>query len=226
MRYIVALKQDNMLSVLALAAIETLFNRILATDDIAKHELGELSGKTLRLIMHTPAIKVDTLFCDTGIRFEPVSESIFEPQGGIAAAVPDCVLTVDNVSHLLSLIKNPQGNLPIRGDHRVLMRVQAVMDNFEPDIWLQIDRLIGTQASSHLHLISQELAPVLSPIGQLIKDFANSAINQATQNSKMHQTLDDELLAKKQQLLALQSDIEREQAKLLALTQQTQTTSQ
>lgn len=208
----------SMLGVLSLAMCEKLLNSAIATDNFTQDGLSALSGKTLRIIMHAPAISIDVLFGDGRVRFEPVPQTIFEPQGGISTA-PDCTLSVDNPTHLLSLIQNPVGNLPIRGDHQVLLQAKTLFEGFEPDIWYQLERLIGMDATSHLYLIGKELSPVLSPIAQVLKQSATQLLTSHSPSAHAH---DDELLSlkiqdKKQELLRLQADIERSQARLAQL---------
>lgn len=208
----------SMLGVLSLAMCEKLLNSAIATDNFTQDGLSALSGKTLRIVMHAPAISVDVLFGDGRVRFEPVPQAIFEPQGGISTT-PDCTLSVNNPAHLFSLIQNPVGNLPIRGDHQVLLQAKALFEGFEPDIWYQLEQVIGTDATSHLYLLGKELSPVLSPIAQMLKESATQLL---TPHSPSVHAIDDELLAlqiqdKKQELLRLQADIERSQARLAQL---------
>ena len=208
----------SMLGVLTLAMCEKLLNSVIATDNYTQEGLSALSGKTLRINMHAPAISIDVLFGDGRVRFEPVASAIFEPQGGIST-MPDCTLSVDNLAHLLSLIQNPVGNLPIRGDHQVLLQAKSLFEGFEPDIWYQLEQIIGTDATSHLYLLGKEISPVLSPIGELIKQSAAQLLSSRTPSAR---SIDDELLDlqiqdKKQELLRLQADIERSQARLAQL---------
>ncbi|MDO4894467.1 SCP2 domain-containing protein [Moraxella sp.] len=206
-----------MILVLALAAAERLINTAIRSDAITADGMGRLTGKTLRVVINSPALSVDVLFCDDGVRFEPVVQSVFEPKNGAITHQPDCTLTVENPVHLLEIIKNPTGNLPIRGDHHLLMQLKTLMENFEPDFWEKIEQLLGRQATSHLYLLGQEFSPIAKPIIDGIKEIGSDFLGLY---SKPANQLDAEILAKKQQLLALQSDIEREQARLTALKNQ------
>ncbi len=213
-----------MLQVMALAAVERIINVALATDPITQDGLKPLSGKVLRVNISAPQLSVDVLFCDDHIRFEPVSRSPFEPQGMVAAAEPDCAITADNPRHLLKLAMNPSGNLPVRGDHRLLMAVQRLADGFTPDVWMKLESLLGANAVSYLHLFSQEIKPavlpLISPLTGMLKDIATGISGASSGSQAHHGELDQALLAKKQQLLALQGDIERETVRLNQLKQQ------
>ncbi|OOS05015.1 ubiquinone biosynthesis protein UbiJ [Moraxella cuniculi DSM 21768] len=201
----------NTARVLALALCEKLINRIICTDALSQEKFAPLSGKVLRVIINKPDIALDVLFGEGRVRFEPVARTIFEPQGGVASQA-DCTLSVDSPKHLLSLMQNPSGNLPIRGDHRVLLDAKTVLEGFEPDIWSQLENVLGYGATGHLHLLAQEISPIFTPIITTLKRSLAGSNHQ-------HSQLDEAIQAKKQLLLQLQSDIERHQAKLAQLQQ-------
>ena len=199
----------NMIGVLSLAMGEKLINTAISSDPSVKSDLKNLSGKTLRVIMRSPSLSIDVLFGDERVRFEPVLEQIFEPQGS-APAFPDCTLSVDDPSHLISLIKHPMGNIPVRGDHHVLMHAKTMFEQFHPDFWMQIEGLIGPDATSHLYLLGKEITPLFSPAVQMVKNSLEHLIAGAAN----HDLIDQDIHHKKQELLRLQSEIERNQAKL------------
>lgn len=202
-----------MIGVLSLAVGEKLVNTAIGLDPLIQSELKNLSGKTLRVMMRSPNLSVDVLFGDERVRLEPAFEPIFEPQGGIYPNPPECTLTVDNPKHLLALLQNPTGNLPIQGDHQILMRTKYMLEQCHPNIWSWLERLIGQDAVSQLYFIGQEISPLSAPIINHIKQaLASFVSHQASSNesSFIDQTLQD----KKQTLLRLQSEIERSQAKL------------
>lgn len=203
-----------MISVLALGLVERIINGALSTDPIAISHLNGLSGKTFRVIIANPSLSVDVLFCDDHVRFEPVSQSLFEPQGGISI-VPDCTLRAASPRELLTLMQNPSGNLPIKGDHKVLMQIKALSDDFSPDVFAQLENLIGKSGASYAYMLSQEISPIVSPVIDSLKSIITGTIAPAQDS-----TLDDAISQKKQELLRLQSDIEREQARLTALQNQ------
>lgn len=202
-----------MIGVLSLAVGEKLVNTAIGLDPLIQSELKNLSGKTLCVMMQSPNLSVDVLFGDERVRLEPAFEPIFEPQGGVYPNLPECTLTVDNPKHLLALLQNPTGNLPIQGDHQILMRAKYMLEQCHPDIWSWLERLIGQDAVSHLYFVGQEISPLAAPIISHIKQaLASFVSHQASSNESdfIDQTLQD----KKQTLLRLQSEIERSQAKL------------
>ena len=202
-----------MIGVLSLAVGEKLVNTAIGLDPLIQSELKNLSGKTLRVMMRSPNLSVDVLFGDERVRLEPAFEPIFEPQGGIYPNPPECTLTVDNPKHLLALLQNPTGNLPIQGDHQILMRTKYMLEQCHPDIWSWLERLIGQDAVSQLYFIGQEISPLSAPIINHIKQaLASFVSHQASSNASSF--LDQPLQDKKQTLLRLQSEIERSQAKL------------
>lgn len=212
----------SMLGVLSLAMAEKVLNTAIATDTFTQDALTELSGKSLRIVIHRPEIALDVLLGDDRVRFEPVMQSIFEPQGGQVITPPDCTVTVNDPSHLLELIQNPVGNLPISGDYQVLMRAKTIFEHFEPDIWYQLEQVIGTDLTSHLYMVGRELSPVLAPIMQTIKQSVTSLVSpiKPATNAFEEELLDQRIFDKKQELLRLQADIERSQAKLAQLQNQ------
>ena len=212
----------SMLGVLSLAMAEKVLNTAIATDTFTQNALTELSGKSLRIVIHRPEIALDVLLGDDRVRFEPVMQSIFEPQGGQVITPPDCTVTVDDPSHLLELIQNPVGNLPISGDYQVLMRAKMIFEHFEPDIWYQLEQVIGTDLTSHLYMVGRELSPVFAPIMQTIKQSVTSLVSpiKPATNAFEEELLDQRIFDKKQELLRLQADIERSQAKLAQLQNQ------
>lgn len=202
-----------MIGVLSLAVGEKLVNTAIGLDPLIQSELKNLSGKTLRVMMRSPNLSVDVLFGDERVRLEPAFEPIFEPQGGIYPNPPECTLTVDNPKHLLALLQNPTGNLPIQGDHQILMRTKYMLEQCHPDIWSWLERLIGQDAVNQLYFVGQEISPLAAPIISHIKQALASFVSHqvsSNESSFIDQTLQD----KKQTLLRLQSEIERSQAKL------------
>lgn len=203
-----------MLPVFLLIGIEKIINLALATDPITQAGLAPLAGKIMRLKMREPNIEFDTIFNEDHIRFEPVPKSqssIFEPKGtdiqrDIVAA--DCTVTVQNPSELLRLLDEPEGNLPIEGDYKVLMQVKTLVAGFEPDFAGKLQPIIGLPLASQLAGILENLK---SMVGNPAKDLAKMAQGKADMPSTQER---DSL---KQELLKLRSDIEREQARLDAI---------
>lgn len=203
-----------MFTVLLLAGIEKVVNLAIATDPITQAGLQPLSGKVLRLVMAEPAIEFDTIFNDDHIRFEPVTVDVFEPKGSAVVSKPDCIVKVDNPVHLLNLMGDPQGNLPIEGDYKVLMQVKQLVAGFDPDIIGKLQPLIGLPMASQLHQWLDGIKQVVAtPAKQVFADIVEIADWQVKPNGQGYDERDD----LKQQLLKLRADIEREQARLDAI---------
>lgn len=206
-----------MLPIFLLIAIEKIINLALATDPITQAGLSPLTGKVMRLKMREPNIEFDTIFNDDHVRFEPVpklANSVFEPKGtdlknDIVKA--DCTVIVQNPSELLRLLGEPDGNLPIEGDYKVLMQVKTLVAGFEPDIAGKLQPIIGLPLAS-------QLAGVLENLKNLVGNPAKPLFDMAKSQAEMPSTKErDEL---KQELLKLRADIEREQARLEAIKQE------
>ena len=203
-----------MFTVLLLAGIEKVVNLAIATDSITQAGLQPLSGKVLRLVMAEPAIEFDTIFNDDHIRFEPVTVDVFEPKGSAVVSKPDCIVKVDNPVHLLNLMGDPEGNLPIEGDYKVLMQVKQLMAGFDADIIGKLQPIIGVPLASQLHQWLDGIKQVVAtPAKQVFADIVEIADWQLKPNGQGYDERDD----LKQQLLKLRADIEREQARLDAI---------
>lgn len=203
-----------MFTVLLLAGIEKVINLVITTDPITQAGLQPLSGKVLRLVMAEPAIEFDTIFNDDHIRFEPVTVDVFEPKGSAVVSKPDCIVTVDNPAHLLHMMGEPEGNLPIKGDYKVLMQVKQLMAGFDADIIGKLQPIIGVPLASQLHQWLDGIKQVVAtPAKQVFADIVEIADWQVKPNGQGYDERDD----LKQQLLKLRADIEREQARLDAI---------
>lgn len=195
-----------MLPVFLLIAIEKIVNLALSTDPITQTGLQPLSGKVMRLVMREPHIEFDTIFNDDHIRFEPIVKSVFESKGTELhnIAKPDCTVNVTNISQLLSLMGEPEGNLPIEGDYKVLMQVKTLVAGFEPDIAGKLQPIIGLPLASQLSGILENLKTVM---GNPAKQMFDTATKPDMPNPQERDAL-------KQELLKLRGDIERETARL------------
>lgn len=203
-----------MFTVLLLAGLEKVINTALTVDPITQAGLQSLSGKTMRLVMKEPPLEFDTIFNDDHIRFEPVTVDVFEPKGSAVVSKPDCVVKVDNPVHLLNLMGEPQGNLPIEGDYKVLMQVKQLVAGFDPDIIGKLQPIIGVPLASQLHQWLDGVKQVVAtPAKQVFADIVEIADWQVKPNGQGYDERDD----LKQQLLKLRADIEREQARLDAI---------
>lgn len=203
-----------MLTVLLLAGIEKAVNLAIATDPITQAGLQPLLGKSMRLVMTDPAIEFDTIFNDDHIRFEPVTVDVFEPKGTDVVIWPDCTVKVDNPKHLLSLMIEPMGNLPIEGDYKVLNQVKQLLAGFDPDVIGKLQPIIGLPLASQLSTVLNQLKAAFSlPVKEMLTEVA---VCQST-NENLYENERSDLT---QELLKLRADIEREQARLDAIKQE------
>lgn len=113
-------------------------------------------------------------------------------------------MNVTNISQLLSLMGEPEGNLPIEGDYKVLMQVKTLVAGFEPDIAGKLQPIIGLPLASQLSGILENLKTVM---GNPAKQMFDTATKSAMPNTQQQDAL-------KQELLKLRGDIERETARL------------
>ena len=220
-----------MLTVLLLAGAEKLINLAIASDEITKSGLAPLAGKVLRLNIGMPDIHIDVLFTHERLRFEPVTtDSVFEPSGQMnereAASMqrarmghsrPDCTITVDNPAELLNMMRGAEGNLPITGDYKVLMQLKQLVAGFDPDVAGQLEPLIGKPMASQLHLLISQLKGSWRNSAKRAFDDVSDWANDVAGNTVPDPVATTELNDLKQQLLKLRADVEREEAKLVAI---------
>ncbi len=207
-----------MIFVMLLAGVEKLINFAIQSDKLTQLGLEPLSGKSIRLIMTTPNIQVDTVFNEDSIRFEPVKQiGLFEAQEHISYLSPDCSVIVDSPVELLNLIRSPEGNLPIEGDYKVLMQVRELIAGFDPDIASQLEPFIGIALASQLTQVLQQLQTnVTHTAKHKLNEVADWA-SDITGHGKEDPADKAEFHSLNQQLLKLRADVEREQARLEAI---------
>lgn len=221
-----------MLTVLLLAGAEKLINIAIASDEITQAGLDPLAGKVLRLNMGMPEIHLDILFNHERLRFEPVAtDNVFEPRGEhhearrqarddrarIGHSRPDCTLTVDNPAQLLNLMRGAEGNMPITGDYKVLMQLKQLVAGFDPDVAGQLEPLIGRPMASQLQLLISQLKGGLRHNAKRTFDEVSDWANDVAGNSAPDPIEKAQADGLKQQILKLRADIEREEARLVAI---------
>ena len=223
-----------MITVFLLAGAEKLINIAIASDEITKAGLAPLAGKVLRLDMALPEIHLDILFNHERLRFEPVTTvSVFEPRGGastdaerahadaelarIGHSSPDCTITVDNPAQLLNLIRGAEGNLPIAGDYTVLMQLKQLIAGFDPDVAGQLEPIIGKPMAGQLQLLIKQLKWSLRHTAKRAFDDVSIWANEVAGTNEPNPNDKAEVNDLKQQLLKLRADIEREEARLMAI---------
>lgn len=223
-----------MITVFLLAGAEKLINIAIASDEITKAGLAPLAGKVLRLDMALPEIHLDILFNHERLRFEPVTTvSVFEPRGGVSTdaeraradaelarighSSPDCTITVDNPAQLLNLIRGAEGNLPIAGDYTVLMQLKQLIAGFDPDVAGQLEPIIGKPMAGQLQLLIKQLKWSVRHTAKRAFDDVSIWANEVAGTNEPNPNDKAEVNDLKQQLLKLRADIEREEARLMAI---------
>lgn len=218
-----------MITILLLAGAEKLINVAIASDEITQAGLKPLSGKVLRLNMALPEVHIDIIFNEERLRFEPVTmDSVFEKRSDERAQAdlemarmghssPDCTITVDNPAQLLNLMRGAKGNLPIEGDYTVLMQLKQLVAGFDPDIAGQLEPVIGKPMASQLQLLITQLKWGLRHTGKRAFDDVADWANDIAGTSEPDPTDKAEVDGLRQQLLKLRADVEREEAKLMAI---------
>lgn len=221
-----------MLMVLLLAGVEKLINVAIASDDVTQAGLEPLAGKVLRLNMVMPELHIDILFNHQRVRFEPVTtKSVFELSGDrtderaqadidmarIGHSSPDCTVTVENPAQLLNLMRGAEGNLPIAGDYKVLMQLKQLIAGFDPDIAGQLEPLIGKSTASQLHLLISQLKGGFRHTAKRTFDDVSDWANEVAGHTAPDPIEKAEANDLKQQLLKLRADVEREEARLMAI---------
>ncbi|MDO5650956.1 MAG: hypothetical protein Q4G13_02325 [Moraxella sp.] len=154
-----------MIAVLALAGLERLVNVAIDTSPLAKTAFAPLLGKVLRLVIHkadTPAhttenmLAFDILFCgdlntlnqqidNAHVRFEPIKQQIFEPQGIQTIAPPDCTLSIAGIGELIELLKqsiDDPDKLNIIGDSQVFIDTHYLLGSVLPSFVLDAQALL------------------------------------------------------------------------------------
>lgn len=221
-----------MLMVLLLAGVEKLVNIAIASDSITQAGLEPLAGKVLRLNIAVPELHLDVLFNHDRLRLEPVTtDSAFEPLGSdiderlqadvymarIGHSSPDCIVTVENPAQLLNLMRGAEGNLPIEGDYKVLMQLKQLIAGFDPDVAGQLEPLIGKPMASQLHLLISQLKGGFRHSAKRAFDDVSDWANDVAGNTPPDPIEKAESDGLKQQLLKLRADVEREEARLMAI---------
>ncbi|ELA08336.1 hypothetical protein MOMA_07231 [Moraxella macacae 0408225] len=164
-----------MLAVLSLVVIEKIINVAIASDPITQLNLQVLTGKTLRIVIGEPRLKIDVLFNEKRIRFEPVLQksAIFESKAeGLAhhlPNLPNATIFAKNLADLFTQIRqNSLSKYPKiypdefdpneEAETQFLAEVEQLLANFEPDIIAKLQPLIGLPLASQLANLTDFLA--------------------------------------------------------------------
>lgn len=116
---------------LMLAGIENGINHVIAQHEFAQSHLTPLTSKTVQICLLKPHVQMTVIFDECGVRFEPVMNDIFEPQGGYSPVVHG-YLTFADPSDLLNFIKSPfTHNTLYQGDTETLANLQDFCHVFD-----------------------------------------------------------------------------------------------
>ncbi|WP_394261118.1 hypothetical protein [Moraxella boevrei] len=228
-----------MLAVLSLVIVEKIINTAIASDPITQLNLQALTGKTLRIVIGEPRLKIDVLFNEKRIRFEPVLQktAIFEPKFEPNAVenrtnnLPNATIFAKNFADLSqqfqqnSLSKYPNIypndiNPNEKSENQFLAQVEQVLCQFEPDIVGKLQPIMGLPLASQLANIGG-----LGGFTDVFKTFSKS--DNEVETFEPDELLSDvQKLQKTQQRLAnlqqqleqLQQQIQQEQQKLSQFT--------
>lgn len=218
-----------MLAVLSLVAVEKIINTAIASDPITQLNLQALTGKTLRVVIGEPRLKIDVLFNEKRIRFEPVLQkiAIFEPKFDSNLTnihenhLPNATIFAKNLADLCHQINqnslskytniypddtNPNEEI----EHQFLVEVEQVLRNFEPDIVGKLQPIIGLPLASQLANVGG--------LGNVLKGFSEPKNDEGLSDTQKLQKTEQRLVDLQHQLEKLQQQIQQEQQKLSQLT--------
>lgn len=215
-----------MWAVLALSAVEGMFNRWIDLDAATRLQLNQLQGKLLRVVIDSPQLSVDVLFDQDAVRLSPTvlgmhehKPSIFEqrpydPAYSIHQATTTlCVSNLVELAKLLQSETGGTGNIRLQGDLSLLQQLQRILAQASPDLAAQLSPWIGAVPAGQVRDIIQQGR---QNIGRMLSNSTAHAAEIITEDSQ--------LLAARWQMeqfkrgsRELRQDIERLQAKLKQL---------
>lgn len=217
-----------MWAVLALSAVESMFNRWIDLDAATRLQLNQLQGKLLRVVIDSPQLSVDVLFDQDAVRISPTvlgmnnhKPSIFEQRPYDAAYTVQQATTTLSVANIVELAKLVQsetgatGNIKLQGDLSLLQQLQRALAQASPDLAAQLSPWIGAVPAGQLRDLLQQGKQTVSRI-----------LDNGTAHAAEMMTEDSQLLAARWQMdqfkrgtRELRQDIERLQARLKQLQQ-------
>ncbi len=221
-----------MFAVLALGTIETLFNQWIDLDAATRQQFDGLSGKLLRVVIDSPQLSVDVLFDQNKVRINPTAlgmaegkPSLFEQRPYDAAFAPEKahltlhVVNLVDLARLMNAKAGATGNIPIQGDMGILMQLQRILAQAQPDLASQLSPWIGAIPAKQIGDILALGKKAVLQTGQNMANHAGEAIVEDSQLFAPRWQMDQF----KNHVRQLRQDIERAQAKTKALQQQIQT---
>ena len=220
-----------MFAVLALGTIETLFNQWIDLDAATRQQFDGLSGKLLRVVIDSPQLSVDVLFDQNKVRINPTAlgmaegkPSLFEQRPYDAAFAPEKahltlhVVNLVDLARLMNAKAGATGNIPIQGDMGILMQLQRILAQAQPDLASQLSPWIGAIPAKQ---IGDILALGKKAVLQTSQNMANHAGEAIVEDSQLFAPR-WQMDRFKNNLRQLRQDIERAQAMTNALQQHVQ----
>lgn len=121
-----------MLLTFILAGIERGVNHVITHSLDTQSHLALLTGKALHVILLKPNIELNLVFEESGVRFEPVLQDIFEPQGGYKPR-NDGTLTLVDLTDFIDFIQSPLQTITTiyHGDIKTLEQFHALCQSFD-----------------------------------------------------------------------------------------------
>ena len=220
-----------MFAVLALGTVETLFNQWIDLDAATRQQFDALSGKLLRVVIDSPQLSVDVLFDQNKVRINPTAlgmaegkPSLFEQRPYDADFAPEKahltlhVVNFVDLARLMNAKAGATGNIPIQGDMGLLMQLQRILAQAQPDLASQLSPWIGAIPAKQ---IGDILALGKKAVLQTSQNMANHAGEAIVEDSQLFAPR-WQMDRFKNNLRQLRQDIERAQAMTNALQQHVQ----
>lgn len=221
-----------MFAVLALGTVETLFNQWIDLDAATRQQFDGLSGKLLRVVIDSPQLSADVLFDQNKVRINPTAlgmaegkPSLFEQRPYDATFAPEKahltlhVVNLVDLARLMNAKAGATGNIPIQGDMGILMQLQSILSQAQPDLASMLSPWIGAIPAKQIGDILALSKKAVLQTSQNMANHAGEAIVEDTQLFAPRWQMDQF----KNHVRQLRQDIERAQAKTKALQQQIQT---
>jgi len=216
-----------MITTLALAAFERLFNDWIDLDAATRHALDQLAvpeARLLRVVVDAPALSVDVTLDQGRVRLSPTAlgqdetpaVSIFEQRPYDRSYAPIKATTTLHVPHLVALARligatpGSTGNIPIQGDMALLQALQRIMAEAEPEVASRLAPLIGDMPASQIGQMLQQGQRAFRHTGRAL--WANASEWLKEDSGLFASRFDHD--AQTEHLQDLQADLERLQARL------------
>lgn len=217
-----------MLAVLALGAVESMFNRWIDLDAATRVQLNGIGNKLLRVVIDSPQLSIDVLFDHDYVRISPTvlgmdsqKPSIFEQRPYDPAFTIQPAHTTLRVANLVELGKllNSQnggtGNINLQGDFSLLQQLQRILAQASPDLAAQLSPWIGAIPAGQIGDIVQQGKQTVS---RLVNSLGAHTAEAVTEDSHLF-VARWQMDQFKKSSRELRQDIERVQARLKQLQQ-------